>query len=117
MTNSCRKKRTAGRKFPRAKRHESHFSNQKPPPTGGLRYTDRLVDDRQEPPLDSHLVTLRRGFLHHGIYIGNRTVAHYVGLAHCLRGAPVEEVPLAHFSRGQRIWVRSHDPSDLGHET
>src|SRR6201991_575625 len=71
---------------------------------------DRLLADGQEPPLGAHLVTLRRGYLHHGIYVGAGRVVHYSGLAHGLRGGPVEEVSLARFARGQRVWVRSGLP-------
>jgi Lecithin retinol acyltransferase len=71
-----------------------------------------LVGD-QEPPLASHLVTSRRGYLHHGIYVGDRKVVHYSGLVHGLRRGPVEEVPLAYFARGQRVWVREDAPSDF----
>ena len=41
---------------------------------------DRLLVGDQEPPLGSHLVTPRRGYLHHGIYVGARKVVHYSGL-------------------------------------
>jgi hypothetical protein len=57
--------------------------------------------------LGSHLVTPRRGYLHHGIYVGARKVVHYSGFARGLRRGPVEEVPFAHFAHGQRVWVRS----------
>src|SRR5882757_7855218 len=60
---------------------------------------DGLLVGDQEPPLGSYLVTPRRGYLHHGIYVGARTVVHYAGLAHGLRRGPVEEIPLAHFAR------------------
>jgi hypothetical protein len=63
--------------------------------------------------LGSHLVTLRRGYLHHGIYIGERTVFHYSGLAHGLRRGPVEKVPFALFARGRRVWVRLDALSDF----
>jgi hypothetical protein len=63
--------------------------------------------------LGSHLVTPRRGYLHHGIYVGARKVVHYAGLGHGLRRGPVEEVPFAHFARGHRVWVRSDAPSDF----
>jgi hypothetical protein len=66
-----------------------------------------LLVGNQEPPLGSHLVTPRRGYLHHGIYVGARQVVHYPGRARGLRREPVEEVPFAHFARGQRVWVRS----------
>ena len=74
---------------------------------------DWLLVGEQEPPLGSHLVTPRRGYLHHGIYVGARKIVHYAGLAHGLRRGPVEEVPFAHFARGQRVLVRSKAPSDF----
>jgi hypothetical protein len=64
--------------------------------------------------LGSHLVTPRRGYLHHGIYVGARKVVHYSGLAHGLWGGPVEEVPFAHFARGHRVSVRSDAQADFG---
>ena len=74
---------------------------------------DRLLAGDQEPPLGSHLVTPRGSYLHHGIYVGARKVVHYSGLRHGLRRRPVEEVPFAHFARGQRVLVRSDAPSDF----
>jgi hypothetical protein len=32
--------------------------------------TQPLLVAEQEPPLGSHMVTPRRGYLHHGIYVG-----------------------------------------------
>ena len=60
-----------------------------------------------EPPLGAHLVTPRRAYLHHGIYVGKGRVVHYSGLAHGLRRGPVEEVSLAKFSRNHPIWVKT----------
>ena len=80
---------------------------------GRLHRTDRLLAGDQEPPLGSHLVTPRRGYLHHGIYTGDRKVVHYSGLAQGLRRGPVEEVALIHFACGQRIWVRTGAASDF----
>jgi hypothetical protein len=68
---------------------------------------------RQEPSLGSHLVTPRRGYLHHGIYVGDGKVVHYAGLAGGLQRGPVEEVPLARFTRGRPVWVKSHAPSSF----
>jgi len=81
--------------------------------SGGQLRGDWLLVGDQEPPLGSHLVTPRRGYRHHGIYVGARKVVHYSGLAHGLRRGAVEEVPLAHFARGQRVWVRADAPSDF----
>jgi MFS family permease len=35
---------------------------------------------RQEPPLGSHLITPRRGYLHHGFHVGSGNVVHHAGL-------------------------------------
>jgi len=72
-----------------------------------------LLVGNQEPPLGSHLVTPRRGYLHHGIYVGARKVVHYSGFAHGLRRGPVEEVPFAYFACEQHVWMRSDAPSDF----
>jgi hypothetical protein len=79
----------------------------------GIHSTDRPLAGHQEPPLGSHLVTPRHGYLHHGIYVGGRKVVHYSGLAHGLRAGPVEEVPLSHFASRQCVWIRSNAPSDF----
>jgi lecithin:retinol acyltransferase len=67
----------------------------------------------QEPPPGSHLVTPRRGYLHHGIYVGDGKVVHYAGLACGLHRGPVEEVPLDRFAHGRPVWVKSHAPSNF----
>jgi Lecithin retinol acyltransferase len=79
----------------------------------GIHSTDRLLGGDQEAPLGSHLVTPRRGYLHHGIYVGDRKVVHYSGLAHGLRGGPVEEVTLSHFASSYYVWIRSSAPLDF----
>jgi len=68
-----------------------------------------LLQAGQEPPLGSHIVTPRRGYTHHGIYVGHGRVVQYAGLAHGLRTGPVEEVVLSQFSHGNPIWVRVRD--------
>lgn len=64
-----------------------------------------------EPPVGAHIVTPRLGYLHHGIYIGNRLVVHYGGWAHGIRRAPVEEITLDAFANGREIRVKSDVPS------
>lgn len=56
-----------------------------------------------EYPLGTHLVTLRRGYRHHGIYVGGGRVVHYAGLSRCWRRGPVEEVPLERFADGRPV--------------
>ena len=57
-------------------------------------------------PSGSHVVTPRRGYLHHGIYVGDGNVVHYAGLAHGLHRGPVEEISLAGFSHGRPVWIK-----------
>jgi hypothetical protein len=45
--------------------------------------------------------------------VGDGKVVHYAGLADGLRRGPVEEVPLARFTRGRPLWVKSHVPSNF----
>ena len=60
-----------------------------------------------EPLLGSHVVTPRRGYLHHGIYVGAGRVVHYSGLAYGLRRGPVEEISLTRFTDGHSIRVKA----------
>jgi hypothetical protein len=93
--------------------HDVRFSGGERALSGGqLTGNWFLVGDR-EPPLGSHLVTPRRGYLHHGIYVGALKVVHYSGFARGLRRGPVEEVPFANFACGQHVWVKSDAPSDF----
>jgi hypothetical protein len=101
------------RLFTRGDNHDDRFSGCDRTPFGRQLRGDWLLVGAQEPPLGSHLVTPRRGYLHHGIYVGARKVVHYSGLAHGLRRGPVEEVPYAHFARGRRVWVRLDAPPDF----
>jgi hypothetical protein len=50
---------------------------------------------RPGPPWGAHIVSLRRGYTHHGIYVGNERVVQYGGLTRGLRRGPVEEVLLS----------------------
>ena len=34
-----------------------------------------------EPPIGAHLITSRKGYNHHGLYIGRGKVIHYSGMA------------------------------------
>jgi hypothetical protein len=72
----------------------------------GLRACDQPLEAGHEPPLGAHIVSPRRGYTHHGIYVGRGRVVQYGGLSRGLRCGPVEEVPLLRFSRGRPIWVR-----------
>lgn len=54
----------------------------------------------------THLVTLRRGYAHHGIYAGDGRVVHYGGLSRSLRRGPVEEVSLERFAAGRSVLIK-----------
>src|SRR3984893_5920811 len=75
----------------------------------GPRSWDRLLDSGQEPPAGTHIVTPRRGYTHHGIYVGHGKVVQYAGLTRGLRRRPVEEVALTQFTQGCPIWVRPEE--------
>jgi len=72
----------------------------------GLKPCTQALDPEREPPLGTHVVTPRRGYTHHGIYVGRGRVVQYGGLSRGLRRGPVEEVPLSQFAQGRAIWVR-----------
>lgn len=59
-------------------------------------------------PLGAHLETPRRGYVHHGIYVGEGRVVHYAGSSRMLRRGPVEEVSLEQFTRGRVLNVKAH---------
>jgi hypothetical protein len=64
----------------------------------------------QEPPLGAHLTTSRRGYTHHGVYVGQGRVVHYSGLSTLWQCGPVEEVSLARFANGHALNIVEHSP-------
>jgi hypothetical protein len=64
-----------------------------------------LQQARNDLPLGAHLVTVRDGYSHHGIYVGGGKVVHYAGLCTTLHRGPVEEVALERFAAGRDILV------------
>lgn len=79
-------------------------------------YSDlHILAPGREPALGAHMVTPRRGYLHHGIYVGDGKVVHYSGFAYGLRGGPVEEVALADFAGGRPVWVRHSSVTQFDH--
>jgi len=63
------------------------------------------------PSPGTHLVTSRRGYVHHGIYVGRGMVVHYAGLSRFLRAGPVEEVPMSRFSMGRPVGIAEYSES------
>ncbi len=85
---------------------ERYDAAEKRIPCRGLGPCDRPLHPEHEPPLGAHMVSPRRGYTHHGIYVGGGRVVQNGGLSWGLRRGPVEEVPLSQFSQGRPVWVR-----------
>jgi hypothetical protein len=63
---------------------------------------------KQEPPLGAHLATSRRGYSHHGVYVGRGWVVHYSGLSEFWQCGPVEEVSLSRFANSHPVRIVHH---------
>jgi lecithin:retinol acyltransferase len=73
---------------------------------------DRQQHLEQKPPLGAHLTTTRRGYCHHGIYVGEGRVVHYSGLSGGFwQCGPVEEVSLSRFAVGRPVRIVDHPQS------
>jgi hypothetical protein len=57
-------------------------------------------------PPGTHLISPRRGFVHHGIYAGDGRVIHYAGFHRAFRRGPVEEIALEQFARGRGVMAQ-----------
>ena len=99
---------SSDRKYPQGGLRDARGSKRCQRDIRALRRSDRLLVAEEEPPLGSHLVTPRRGFSHHGIYVGRGNVVHHKSAVGGLWRGPVEEVSLARFSLGRAIWIRVH---------
>jgi len=62
-----------------------------------------------EPHLGAHLATSRRGYTHHGMYVGHGRVVHYSGLSGFWQCGPVEEVSLTSFAAGHSVQVVDYE--------
>jgi hypothetical protein len=70
----------------------------------------------REPTLGAHLTTSRRGYTHHGLYVGQCRVVHYSGLSGFWQCGPVEEVSLWRFAVGRPVQIVDHDRSPYSPE-
>jgi hypothetical protein len=68
----------------------------------------RLLASGELPEIGAHLVTPWMGFMHHGIYAGDRKVVHYGALVYDIVRRPVEEVTLDTFAEGRPVFVVDH---------
>lgn len=67
----------------------------------------RLVDIERSAdsiPVGAHLISPRRFYIHHGIYLGGGEVAHYSGFSSSFRSGPIEVTDLEHFALGKPVW-------------
>ena len=78
-----------------------------------VRFRDLIDPAPQILPLGAHLISPRRRYLHHGIYVGWDNVIHYSGSTHGLHRGPVEEISLNQFTGGCPIWVRNRTRDDF----
>ncbi|WP_164886646.1 lecithin retinol acyltransferase family protein [Piscinibacter defluvii] len=68
------------------------------------------------PPPGAHLATPRRGYVHHGIHVGNGKVIHYAGFSGTWRRGPVQETTLDRFCRGRGMETLAWPPSSFAVE-
>ncbi len=69
------------------------------------------MDQHFSYPLGAHLVSPRKWYLHHGIYVGGDRVVHYAGFNRLLRRGPIEEISIAEFERGHGVRILDRRPS------
>ncbi|WP_343327508.1 lecithin retinol acyltransferase family protein [Pseudomonas putida] len=53
----------------------------------------------------SHLITSRKFYIHHGIYLGEGRVAHYAGYSGSFTPGPIEVTDLEQFANGRPVWI------------
>lgn len=63
------------------------------------------IEAVDEVPVGAHLISPRRYYIHHGIYLGAGTVAHYSGFSGALEAGPIEVTDLEHFASGRAVWI------------
>jgi hypothetical protein len=67
-----------------------------------LRLSAWVGDEPEHLVAGTHLVIYRRGYTHHGIYLGDGRVVHYAGRIKYPQGL-VEEISLEEFSEGRAL--------------
>jgi len=58
--------------------------------------------------IGAHLVTPRKWYEHHGVYVGNGRVVHYAGFSRMFHRGPVEEIPLEKFAKRFGFRIELH---------
>lgn len=58
--------------------------------------------------IGDHVYSPRKGYTHHGIYIGGNEVVHYSGFVDGWKGGKIEATTLRRFQRGNSVHVRRY---------
>lgn len=58
--------------------------------------------------IGDHIYSPRKGYTHHGIYIGDNEVVHYSGFVNGRKGGKIEVTTLRRFQRGNSVHVRRY---------
>jgi hypothetical protein len=95
----------AAQQLRRGKHDGAHISKHEGTSYQRLHRVEWILAAEPAPPVGAHVVTQRRGYTHHGIYVAAGQVVHYAGLARGLRRGPVEEISLSSFSAGHAVGV------------
>ena len=66
------------------------------------RFSAWIGDEPEQLVPGTHLIAYRRGYTHHGIYVGDGRVMHYAGRIKYPQGL-IEEISLAEFSEGRAL--------------
>jgi hypothetical protein len=64
-----------------------------------------INDSADSLPPGSHLVSPRNFYMHHGIYLGGKHVAHYSGYSRSYKPGPIEVTDLESFANGKPVWM------------
>ncbi|MGL6242288.1 lecithin retinol acyltransferase family protein [Pseudomonas sp.] len=67
-------------------------------------------------PVGAHLMSPRRFYMHHGIYLGGGNVAHYSGFSSSFRPGPIEVIDLERFANGKTVWMYPQQCEYASHE-
>ena len=76
----------------------------RPTAAGPWPRADELNEDSL--PLGAHIMTPRRGYAHHGVYVGGGRVVQYAGFSCGLRRGPIEEISFRDFTGPRGVWVQ-----------
>lgn len=75
----------------------------------------RFEDQPDDVPPGSHLISPRRFFIHHGIYLGSGRIAHYGGYRDSITPGAIEVTDLERFASSRPIWILQ-EPSEYSSE-